>query len=98
MDTHCCQSTPYLLQTGSGTRLSQIFLGLGTDRAQPSSGVFMPVVRWKPVLFADASVACYRGRMDSVRILLFLYWFVKKRQKYEKRGKFFISVFHINVC
>lgn len=50
------------------------------------------------LLFIDTLLAWYKGRLDYVQIFLFLYWFIKKREKYEKRGKFFISLLHINVC
>lgn len=53
------------------------------------------MVHWKSLLFLDTLLACSEGRLDYVRIFLFLYWFIKNKEKYEiKREVFNFGFFH----
>lgn len=58
----------------------------------------LSVVHWKLLLLLDTLLACYEGRLDYVRIFLFLYWFIKNKRKYEiKREAFHFVFFHVFV-
>lgn len=79
------------------TGWAQIFCGWRQTQPRLSLAA-LSVVHWELILFLDTLLACYKGRLDYVRIFLFLYWFIRKKGKYEmKREAFHFGFFHVFV-